>query len=91
MKTEVFIAYDDKCTVKQLGETMNAWDTEWSEPVAVHVTNKDNETLVKVAAEAIAKEDYMIAPLGSSPKKASSYEFIKKGSIKVEPCQPRVQ
>ena len=91
MKTEVFIAYDDSCDVDLLGSTLDAWDTVWSEPVAVHVTNKDNETLVKVAAEAIAKEDYMIAPLGSSPNKASAYEFIKKGSIKVEPCQPRVQ
>jgi hypothetical protein len=91
MKTEVFIAYDDNSSVMQLEETLDAWDTVWAEPVAIHVTNKDNETLVKVAAEAIAKEDYMIVPLGSSPNKTSTYEFIKKGSIKVEPCQPRVQ
>lgn len=90
MSLEVFIAYSlTKTPISKLGTTLEAWDMPDYEPVAIQVKDPTNEKLVHVAAEAIAKGDYIIAPLGSKPPDG---KFHKKGQgIKVEACSPRVQ
>jgi hypothetical protein len=85
VKTEVFVAFDDATDMQRLTDTMDAWDTEQYEPVAIHVKDVDNLTTVRVAAEAIAKDDYVILDMGTGI--STPY---KKGSIKVEKCEPRV-
>ncbi len=85
---EVFIAFDKGVKINKLGETLNAWDTEEYEPVAVQVKDRHNSRMVRVAAEAIAKADYLIASIGSKPPDGTA---CKKGQgVKVQACSPRV-
>jgi hypothetical protein len=88
--TEVFVPFDKKITLDMLEKTLYSWDSEEYEPIALQVKDRRNMQLVRVAAEAIAKGDYIIAPLGSKPN--DKVTFYQKGKgIKVEACQPRVQ
>ena len=87
--TEVFVPFDKKITLDMLEKTLYAWDTEDYEPVAIQVKDRKNMQLVRVAAEAIAKGNYIIAPLGSKPTDPVSF-YTKGVGVKVEECQPRV-
>lgn len=86
---EVFVAFDKGVNLRKLGQTLTAWDSVDYEPVAIQVKDWHNSNIVRAAAEAIAKGDYAIVPVGSKPDFKPT--IIKKGQgIKVEACSPRV-
>jgi hypothetical protein len=90
VKIEVFIPYSIKeSSIVELGKTLDAWDTDEYDPIAIQVKDLQNENMIRVAAEAIAKSDYIISWIGSDPQ--SPRQLTPKGSIRVEPCQPRIQ
>lgn len=95
----VFVPFDKQSHIKILGETLVAWDIPGFEPIAIEVKSLENETLIRVAAEAIlAKKDaeyleaeYIIAEIGSEPTISRGYKTYQKGQgIRVEACSPRV-
>lgn len=86
--TEVFIAYTLKTPISLLRETLEAWDTEEYEPVAIEVKENRMEMLAQIAAEGLAKGDYILADLGTKPGDEKGVLRLKKGSLKVEKCQP---
>jgi hypothetical protein len=86
---EVFVAFDKGVNLRKLGQTLTAWDSIDYEPVAIQVKDRHNSTVVRVAAEAIAKGPYAIVPVGSKPDfKPTIYH--KGQGIRVEECSPRV-
>lgn len=85
MKTEVFIAFTDATSMSLLKATLEAWDIEDYEPIAIHVTEAKHDLLRQVASEGLAKGDYIIAELASKPGKAgthkgSGWRMVVKGS-----------
>lgn len=89
MKTEVFIPYSDDSDIRDLGNTLRDWDTDEYEPIAIHVKDLQNRNMIRIAAEALAKDDYIVSWIGSDP--LSPRELTPKGSIRVQACQPRIQ
>ena len=90
MRKEVFIGYSEKTIIRDLGDTLDAWDTGDYEPVAVLAKS---DRLVEIAAEGLAKGDYLIAKLGSRPGDTEGItEYEKgKGKVRVENWGQRVQ
>lgn len=89
---EVFIPYSlEETSVHALGKTLEAWDTDEYEPVALEVKDPENERFVRIAAEAIAKADYFIVKVGSSPDECEVKHYKKGQGIRVEACEPRIQ
>ena len=82
-RTEVFIAFTKTSNIRQLERTMDAWDTEEYEPVGIQVQAAQFDKLRAVAAEGMAKGDYLIADLGSKPD-GTGWTLHKKGEMKVE-------
>jgi hypothetical protein len=90
---EVFIGYNKMTPVIRLKNTLEAWDTEEYEPVAIAIPAKRPD-YVKYAAEGLAKGDYLIAELGTKPGDTKGVTECHKGKltgVKVENCTPRVQ
>lgn len=82
--TEVFVAYTRDTNVRELRDTLEAWDIEGEyEPIAIaigHKTNPEKHDLVRiVAAEGIAKGDYIIANLGTRPGDTEGVSHHKRG------------
>ena len=88
MKQEVFIAYTQSTSISLLKQTLENWDTDDFEPVAVMVRGKKQDLVRRVAAEGIALSDYLIAELGSKPGDEKGVYFCRKGSMKVEKYAP---
>ena len=92
MKKEVFIPFSGTGDIHLLGLTLDDWDTSKYEPVAIKVKDPSNAHFCRIAAETIAKADYLIAKLGTKPGDSLGVKKIKKGQgIRVEACQPRIQ
>lgn len=86
---EVFIAYTKTTPIALLKRTLEAWDDPQNyEPVAVEVKDLKSENLIRVAAEALSKADYSVAPLGSKPGDPVK-EYKKGEGIRVEACPSR--
>lgn len=80
MRTEVFIAYTKDTLLRELKDTLEAWDTDEYEPVAIEVPFRKYEQMREIAAEGMSKGDYIIADLGSSPHQPkASWTLCKKG------------
>jgi hypothetical protein len=92
VKTEVFVPYAGNADIHLLGLTMDAWDTRKYEPVAILVKNPGNETICRVAAETVARGDYILAELGTKPGDCIGVKKCRKGQgIRVEAVSPRIQ
>lgn len=91
--TEVFIPFSEKTSsIHDLGWTLEAWNTDDYEPIALQVKNTSNDKIVRVAAEAIANgREYIIAELCTEPGNPKGWARYKKGhGLRVEACGPRV-
>lgn len=88
-KTEVFIAYTKDTKLGELKDTMEAWETDEYEPVAIQVPFAKYDQMRSIAAEGLAKADYIIADLGSNPfEPRANFVHCKKGAnptLKVTP------
>ena len=90
---EVFIGYNRMTHVLKLKATLEAWDTDDYEPVAIACPTKKPE-YVKYAAEGLSRGDYLVAELGTKPGDTEGVSEYQKGNIrglKVANCTPRVQ
>jgi len=83
-RTEVFIAFTKNSNILELENTLTAWDTKDYEPVGIQVQAHAFDKLRLVAAEGMARGDYILADLGSSPNSPKGWLRYKKGSMRVE-------
>jgi hypothetical protein len=84
---DVFIAFTKFTRIKSLERTLLAWDVAGYTPAAVAVPYKKHDLVRQIAAEGLAKGDYIIADIGSSPDKPATYKLHLKGqdsTFKVE-------
>jgi|SRR5215472_3485426 len=64
---EVFVAFPRKFDVDELGKTLEAWDLEGMEPVALQITGKRFGLEWRVTAENLARGDYILAAMNTAP------------------------
>jgi hypothetical protein len=64
---EVFVAFTKGSNVKELEQTLEAWERPGLEPVAIQVGATKFELHRRVTAESIAKGDYVLTSLGYGP------------------------
>lgn len=84
---DVFIAFTQHTKIKSLERTLLAWDVPGYTPAAIAVPYKKHDLVRQIAAEGLAKGDYIIADIGSSPDKPKTYKLHLKGqssAFKVE-------
>jgi len=85
---EVFIGYTDSIPVAKLRDTLLVWEAAGFEPVAIRVKDLTSN-MVRIAAEGLAHDDYIVAGIGSKPGVSKNVVIYKKGEgIKVTPCSP---
>jgi len=83
-RTEVFIAFTKTSNYMELEETLNAWDTDEYEPIGIQVQAHRFDIQRIAAAEAMAKNNYILADIGSRPDGPQGWRRYPKGSMKVE-------
>lgn len=76
MKTEVFVPYSKNTILRDLKNTLEAWDTDEYEPVALETSEK----LKFIAAEALAKDEYLVVDLNTKPGDTEGVISLKKGT-----------
>lgn len=84
---EVFVAFVQHTPVNKLGKTLIAWERAGYEPIAIAVPTRKHDLIRQIAAEGLAKADYIIAEIGSSPTKPATFKLHIKGqsnAFKVE-------
>jgi hypothetical protein len=81
---EVFIAFTKMSNIHELRKTFNDWDRPGYEPVGIQVQANQFDKLRRVTAEGMARDDYIIADLGTKPEDQKGVLHCKKGSIRVE-------
>lgn len=64
---EVFVAYTKGSSIAELEATLNGWDLEGLEPVAIECGLKKFEITRRVTAENLSLGDYILAELGCTP------------------------
>jgi hypothetical protein len=81
---EVFIAFTRNSNIAELQATLFAWDRPGYIPVGIQVQAAHFEKQRLVAAEGLAKADYILADLGTKPGDQKGITEHKKGDLKVE-------
>lgn len=79
-KTEVFVSFTKESSLWKLKKTLEAWDTDEYEPIAIEVSGKRGDFLHLVAAEGLATGDYLLATLGTKPGDEEGVIACKKGA-----------
>jgi hypothetical protein len=64
---EVFIAYTKGSSVDELEATLDGWDLDGLEPVAIECGLKKYELIRRVTAEKLSKGHYVLAEIGFAP------------------------
>jgi hypothetical protein len=64
---EVFVGYTKLTSIDELGATLNAWDIEGFEPVAIQCTAAKYELFRRITAERLSTGDYILSDLGCHP------------------------
>lgn len=64
---EVFVAYTKGSKIEELEATLNSWELDGLEPVAIECGLKKFEITRRVTAENLSRGDYILAGLGVAP------------------------
>lgn len=64
---EVFVAFTRDTDLKELARTMEAWDLEGMEPVAIQCALKKFEIHRRITAENLSRDNYLLVDLGNEP------------------------
>jgi len=76
---EIFIAYTKDSLIKDLTNTLEAWDKiPNAEPIAIEVPAKKYEIIRRVTAENMAKGNYILCDLGCVPNQEDVVERAEK-------------
>ncbi len=75
---EVFVAYMRDSSIDDLKKTLEAWEQDDLEPVAVQVHGKKFEIERRVIAENLAAGNYVLASLGTGPFEDNFCELAEK-------------
>jgi len=64
---EVFIAYTKGSNIEELEATLNSWDLDGLEPVAIECGLKKFQIIRRVTAENLSHGNYVLTDLGTAP------------------------